>query len=412
MRTSQTFSILFWVYASRVKNNQTNLYVRISIDSRRVNISLKSKVPFDLWDSSRQLVDGNSKQAREANNLISETRTKIFQNYQDLRFQNKKVTADLLKSNFLGEGPRDKTLLDILEYHKLKIEKTLAKGSIRNFGVTEKYVLRFLNEELKTTNIYLNELNYKFINDFANFLFNYWPKGHVNAMSHNTVMKHLQRLRKIITLAFHLEWIEKDPFIRWKPTFQKKERDFLNLNELKQIEDFNFHNERLDRVRDLFVFSCYTGISFTDMNDLTKDNIRIGMDSQKWIFTSRNKTKAKVKIPLLDKALEVLEKYESHPMTEITQSLLPVITNVKVNLYLKEVADLCDIKKNLTFHMARHTFATTVTLSNGVPIETVSKLLGHTKIATTQIYARVLEDKLSQDMSVLSNKLRNSKPNF
>jgi site-specific recombinase XerD len=394
-----------------VKNNQTNLYVRISIDSRRVNISLKSKVPFDLWDSSTQRVDGNSKQAREANNLISETRTKIFQNYQDLRFQNKKVTADLLKSNFLGEGPRDKTLLDILEYHRQKIEKTLTKGTIRNFGVTEKYVLKFLNEELKTTTIYLNELNYKFINDFANFLFNYWPKGHVNAMSHNTVMKHLQRLRKIVTLAFHLEWVEKDPFIRWKPTFQKKERDFLNLSELKQIEDFNFHNDRLDRVRDLFVFSCYTGISFTDMNDLTKDNVRNGLDGQKCLFTSRNKTKAKVKIPLLDKALEILEKYDKHPMTEITQSLLPVITNVKVNLYLKEVADLCDIKKNLTFHMARHTFATTVTLSNGVPIETVSKLLGHTKIATTQIYARVLEDKLIQDMSELSRKLRNWKPN-
>jgi site-specific recombinase XerD len=411
MRTSKTFSILFWVYASRVKNNQTNLYVRISLDSSRVNISLKSKVPFDLWDSSTQRVDGNSKQAREANNLISETRTKIFQNYQDLRFQNKKVTADLLKSNFLGEGPRDKTLLDILEYHKQKIEKTLTKGTIRNFGVTEKYVLKFLSEELKTTTIYLNELNYKFINDFANFLFNYWPKGHVNAMSHNTVMKHLQRLRKIVTLAFHLEWVEKDPFIRWKPTFQKKERDFLNLSELKQIEDFNFYNDRLDRVRDLFVFSCYTGISFTDMNDLTKDNVRNGLDGYKWLFTSRNKTKAKVKIPLLDKALEILEKYEDHPMTEISQSLLPVITNVKVNLYLKEVADLCDIKKNLTFHMARHTFATTVTLSNGVPIETVSKLLGHTKIATTQIYARVLEDKISQDMSILSRKLRNWKPN-
>ncbi|WP_286760624.1 site-specific integrase [Salegentibacter sp. UBA1130] len=412
MRTSKTFSILFWVYASRVKNNQINLYVRISLDSRRVNISLKSKVPFDLWDSSTQSVKGNSKQAREANNLISETKTKIFQNYQDLRFQNKKVTADLLKSNFLGEGPRDKTLLDILEYHKEKIEKTLTKGTIRNFAVTEKYVLKFLNEELKTTTIYLNELNYKFINDFANFLFNYWPKGHVNAMSHNTVMKHLQRLRKIVTLAFHLEWVEKDPFIRWKPTFQKKERDFLNLSELKQIEDFNFYNDRLDRVRDLFVFSCYTGISFTDMNDLTKDNVRNGLDGQKWLFTSRNKTKAKVKIPLLDKALEILEKYNEHPMTEISQSLLPVITNVKVNLYLKEVADLCDIKKNLTFHMARHTFATTVTLSNGVPIETVSKLLGHTKIATTQIYARVLEDKLSQDMSELSRKLRNWKPNI
>jgi len=409
MRTSKTFSILFWVYSSRVKNNQTNLYVRISLDSQRVNISLKSKIPFDLWDASAQRVNGNTREARESNNLIAETRTKIFHNYQDLRFQNKKITTELLKANFLGEGPKDKTLLDILDYHRQKIEKTLAKGSVRNFKVTEQYVRRFLREELKTNSVYLSELNYKFINDFSSFLFTCWPKGHVNAMSHNTIMKHLQRLRKITTLAFHLEWVDKDPFIRWKPTFERKERDFLNPNELKLIEDFNFYNDRLDRVRDLFVFSCYTGISFSDINDLTLNNIRIGLDGQQWIFTLRNKTKTKVKIPLLDKALEIIGKYQGHPMTEITQSLLPVITNVKVNLYLKEVADLCDIRKNLTFHMARHTFATTVTLSNGVPIETVSKLLGHTKIATTQIYARVLEDKLSKDMSDLSRKLRNGK---
>ena len=407
MRTSKTFSILFWVYSSRVKNNQTNLYVRISLDNQRVNVSLKSKIPYDLWDATAQRLNGNSKLAKESNNLIDETRTKIFQNYQDLRFQNREVTAELLKANFLGEGPKDKTLVDILDYHAQKINGTLTKGTIRNFKITENYIYRFLKEELHTNSIYLSELNYKFINDFSNFLFTYWPKGHINAMSHNTVMKHVQRLRKIVTLAFHLEWIDKDPFVRWKPTFEKKERDFLNSNELKIIEDFIFHNERLDRVRDLFIFSCYTGISFSDINQLTKDNIRIGLDGQKWIFTFRNKTKTKVKIPLLDKALELIEKYEDHPMTAIAGSLLPLITNVKVNFYLKEVAELCDIKRNLTFHMARHTFATTVTLANGVPIETVSKLLGHTKIATTQIYARVLEDKLSNDMSDLSKKLRN-----
>ncbi|MCL6218992.1 site-specific integrase [Zunongwangia pacifica] len=406
MRTSKTFSILFWVYSSRVKYNQTNLYVRISLNSHRVNISLKAKIPFDLWNATAQRIDGNTKEAKEANTLINETRAKIFQNYQDLRFQNKEVTAELLKANFLGEGPGDKTLMDILEYHRQKIDKTLAEGSVRNFKVTEKYLLRFLREELKTNSIYLSELNYKFINDFSNFLFTCWPKGHVNAMSHNTVMKHVQRLRKIITLAFHLEWVDKDPFVRWKPTFEKKERDFLNINELKQIEDFEFYNDRLDRVRDLFVFSCYTGISFSDINDLNESNIRTGLDGQKWIFTLRNKTKTNVKIPLLEKPLKILVKYQSHPMTEITKSLLPIITNVKVNLFLKEVAELCDIQKNLTFHMARHTFATTITLSNGVPIETVSKLLGHTKIATTQIYARVLEDKLSKDMSELSKKLK------
>ena len=334
MRTSKTFSILFWVYSSRVKNNQTNLYVRISLDNQRVNVSLKSKIPYDLWDATAQRLNGNSKLAKESNNLIDETRTKIFQNYQDLRFQNREVTAELLKANFLGEGPKDKTLVDILDYHAQKINGTLTKGTIRNFKVTENYIYRFLKEELHTNSIYLSELNYKFINDFSNFLFTYWPKGHINAMSHNTVMKHVQRLRKIVTLAFHLEWIDKDPFVRWKPTFEKKERDFLNSNELKIIEDFIFHNERLDRVRDLFIFSCYTGISFSDINQLTKDNIRIGLDGQKWIFTFRNKTKTKVKIPLLDKALELIEKYEDHPMTAIAGSLLPLITNVKVNFYL------------------------------------------------------------------------------
>ena len=208
MRTSKTFSILFWVYSSRVKNNQTNLYVRISLDNQRVNVSLKSKIPYDLWDATAQRLNGNSKLAKESNNLIDETRTKIFQNYQDLRFQNREVTAELLKANFLGEGPKDKTLVDILDYHAQKINGTLTKGTIRNFKVTENYIYRFLKEELHTNSIYLSELNYKFINDFSNFLFTCWPKGHINAMSHNTVMKHVQRLRKIVTLAFHLEWID------------------------------------------------------------------------------------------------------------------------------------------------------------------------------------------------------------
>ena len=227
-------------------------------------------------------------------------------------------------------------------------------------------------------------------------------------MSHNTVMKHLQRLRKIVTLAYHLEWIDKDPFIRWKPTFENKQREFLNANELSNLETYAFPLERLDRVRDLFVFSCYTGISYADIVKLTADNIVLGMDGNRWIYTKRQKTKTPVKIPLLDKAESIIEKYIENPITIISETLLPVLTNEKINLYLKEIADAIGIKKNLTFHMARHTFATTVTLSNGVPIETVSKLLGHTKLATTQIYARVLDNKISADISLLRKKLANS----
>ena len=164
------------------------------------------------------------------------------------------------------------------------------------------------------------------------------------------------------------------------------------------LERYKFPIKRLDRVRDLFIFSCYTGISYADIIALTKTNLMIGEDKNLWIITKRQKTGSPVKVPLLEKAEKILNKYEDHPVTEVTQSLLPVISNEKVNLYLKEIADAAQIKKNLTFHMARHTFATTITLSNGVPIETVSKLLGHNKIATTQIYARVIDSKISTDM--------------
>jgi site-specific recombinase XerD len=161
----------------------------------------------------------------------------------------------------------------------------------------------------------------------------------------------------------------------------------------------------LNFVKDLFVFSSYTGISFIDMNQLTRDNIIKGIDGNDWIITKRQKTKTPVKIPLLDKAKELIHKYEDMPRVIATNSLLPVFSNQRINSYLKETADICGIKKNLTFHMAIHTFSTTITLSNGVPIETVSKLLGHTKIATTQIYARVIERKVGEGMNTLSLKL-------
>ena len=285
----------------------------------------------------------------------------------------------------------------------------MASGTIRNFGVTEGYINKYLNRVLKTTDIFIKQLDYKFICDFESFLHCFWPKGHPKAISQNTVMKHIQRLRKMVTLAYHLEWLDRDPFVRWKPTYEKRERGFLSENELSNLESYNLPIERLERVRDLFVFSSYTGISYADIITLNHLNILIGIDGNNWIVSKRQKTRMPIKVPLLDKAQELINKYQGHPMSVITETLFPVITNEKLNLYLKEIADACGIKKNLTFHMARHTFATTVTLSNGVPIETVSKLLGHTKIATTQIYAKVIEKKVSKDMDSLKNKLRGRK---
>ncbi len=405
MRSNATFSVLFWLYTKRAINNKAGIYARITVNGKRVNISLKVKADVTKWDSKRQRLKGNSQESKIANQFIDQTNAKLYQIYNELKISGQLITPQLLKATFLGETENSKTLQEILSYHNEKIATTLSKGTIRNFGITEKYINKYLNKRLKTNDIYLSELNYKFLTDFETFLHNYWPKGHPKAMKRNTVMKHLQRFRKIITLAYHLDWVAKDPFLRWKPVYEKTNREFLTDHELNNLRNYHFPIDRLDRVRDLFVFSCYTGISYADIMNLNTNHVVKGIDGNNWIITKRQKTKNPVKVPVLPIAQELIDKYNNHPITQVTNTLLPVITNEKLNLYLKEVADACGIKKNLTFHMARHTFATTITLSNGVPIETVSKLLGHTKIATTQIYARVLENKIADDMEILKQKI-------
>lgn len=406
MSTSNTFSILFWINSSRAKNYLTAVQARITVNGKRATISLKLKADIRSWDKEKQRAKGNKEKSRMLNLYLDQVYAQLVQCYQELRFKNQLITAQLIKATYLGFDGDSKTLLELIKYHNNKISNTLAVGSIRNFSITENYIIKFIAKEKKTSNIFLKKLDYKFLCDFESYLANYWPKGHPKGMGQNTIMKHIQRLRKIVTLAYHMEWIDKDPFVRWKPVFEKREREFLSEFELQNMEVKEFELKRLERVRDLFIFSCYTGISYIDVMNLTQDNISLGIDGNNWIFTNRQKTKTKVKIPLLPKAQNLINKYKLHPMTMDTGTLFPKITNEKLNSYLKEVAYRCGIKKNLTFHMARHTFATTITLSNGVPIETVSKLLGHTKIATTQIYARVLERKVSNDMMMLKEKLK------
>lgn len=409
MKTSSTFSILIWINASRAKNNEADLFARVTVNQKRANISLKRKININSWDKAKSKLKGNSVIARKENQYIEQVKAKLHKIHIDLGNQEKLITAKLIKSTFLGEGENSKSLNDLIEYHSSKIEGTFAAGTIRNYEVTEGYIKKFLKEKKKTTDVFLKQLDYKFICDFENFLHCFWPKGHPKALGQNTVMKHIQRLRKMITLSYNLEWIDKDPFRRWKPTFEKTYRQFLTENELSNLETYEFISERLDRVRDLFVFSCYTGIAYADIMNLTRNNLLPGIDGNNWIITSRQKTKTLVKVPILQKAQFLIYKYSEHPMTKVTGTLFPIITNEKLNSYLKEVANFTGIKKNLTFHMARHTFATTVTLTNGVPIETVSKMLGHTKISTTQIYAKVIERKVSDDMNILRDVLNKNK---
>ena len=409
MKTTSTFSILFWADLARAKDRQASIYARITVNGKRATLSLKRKVPVSDWDAHKGRARGTNQNTRILNSYLEEVNSSLFKSYQDLRNERKLITSHAVKARYLGEDEQNHSITDIINYHKEDMEGKLKWGTQKNYYTTQNYVFNFLLKTYKTTDMYLRELNYDFIIKFEKHLREHVPKDHQKKMGNNTVMKHIERLRKLINLAFKLGWIERDPFLNFKAQFIKNERGFLSLEELKVIEEKQFTIERLQLVKNLFVFSCYTSLSYIDVINLSQDNINIGIDGELWVHYSREKTSKVIRIPLLPKALEVIEIYKGDPKSIAQGSVFPRISNQKLNSYLKEIADVCGIKKNLTFHIARHTFATTVTLSNGIPIETVSKLLGHSRISTTQIYAKVIEQKASDDMKKLRDQFLNTK---
>lgn len=405
MRTSQSFSILIWAYLKRAKNNQASLYARITINGKRVNISLKERVDIGLWNPKLQKAKGNSATSRIVNHFIAQVKADIMQCYRDLTNGARVVTPQLIKARYLGEDKETHSLRDLFLYHNETMEHKLCSRTLSHYRTSQKYILSYLTKDYESSDMFLRDLDYKFLVGLESFLRNYRTAHHNGSIGNNTTMKHIQRLRKMINLACHMEWIDRDPFRKFKQTIIKRERGFLTDLELKKIEGLESSIERIMVVRDLFVFSCYTGISYIDIMKLDRSCVKQGIDGNRWIMDTRNKTGTPFKIPLLPTTERLIAKYLYHPRTQIHRGLMPSLSNQRLNSYLKEIADLCGITKNLTFHMARHTFATTVTLSNGVPIETVSKMLGHTSLATTQIYARVIEKKISEDMENLKVRL-------
>ena len=352
---------------------------------------------------------GKSPYAKELNQFLEQERSTLFQCYQDLRMEGAVISAETIKSRYFGDREHLFSLEDIFEYHNNNMFSKLKRNTTRLYITSQNYIRGFVKKEYGRKNIYLKELDYSFVIKFENYLRAVKPRHYRKNLQHNAVMKHIQRLRKMITLAYHLDWIEKDPFVKFKPHLERRERGFLTPEELECLESVKLEIPRLKKVRDIFIFSCYTGISFGDLILLTPQNLVIGIDKKFWIITRREKNGNQVKVPLLAKAMNLLEEYKNNEECRLKNSLLPTITNQKANSFLKEIAVKCSIKKNLTFHLARHTFATTVALSNGVPIETVSKILGHKKLSTTQIYAKVIERKVGEDMELLQQKL--NKPN-
>ena len=400
-----TLGIHFVLRMNKITNGIAPIYARITVNSKRCEISIKRKIPVENWNIGKGVAKSSSSENKQLNSYLEQIRKMMVQSYQDLVLSKQVVTAEAIKNKFLGLDISDMTLCKLIDYHNTNCKETLRWGTLKNYFTTQKYIELFLKEKYRTTDIYLASLNYKFLVDFEYFLRKYSPDDYHKSMENNTVMKHIERLRKMIKMAIRYEWMEKDPFISFQQKFHRVERGFLFEEELKRIEEKEFSIPRLQYVKDLFVFGCYTGLAYIDVIQLSPENIQIGIDKQYWLFTNRVKTDNPVRIPILPVAMDIINKYKNDLKAIVQNRLFPNISNQKLNSYLKEIADLCQISKNLTFHLARHTFATTVTLTNGVPIESVSKMLGHSKISTTQIYAKVVEKKLGEDMKKLKERL-------
>jgi integrase len=297
---------------------------------------------------------------------------------------------------------KDKSLMGVYREHIKHVSdlvgKEYAKGTLKRFKAAFSSLEAYMLDK-KINDIKLRELNYQFITNYEFFL------KTVRNIEHNTAMGIIKKLKKMVRICVANDWLEKDPFMNYKVKIRETNRPYLLQDELDRIMTLRFTSERLANVRDIFVFCCYTGLAYADVRKLRRADIVIGHDGEKWIHTGRVKTETPTRIPLLPHALRILEAYKDDPQCLHMDKLLPVMSNQKMNEYLKEIADRCEINKKITFHTARHTFATTVTLTNGVPIETVSKMLGHKTLRTTQQYAKILDQKVGEDMRVLRDKL-------
>ena len=397
-----TFNILFYLKRNGQKaNGKMPIMGRITVNGLAVQFSAKIEVKPENWNVKAGKAVGRNVEVQETNNVLESIKATITKIYRDLQEKENNVTPERIKNIFLGIEVKHQMLLELFKRHNEDVEKLIgiskAKATYQKYEVTRKHLTSFIRERYNISDISFKEINHMFISDFEVYLLT------TAGCKSNTTAKFMQFFKRIIILARNNGWIHHDPFANYKIRIDKVDRGYLTQEEIETIMQKRFVTKRLEQVRDIFIFSCFTGLAYIDVKNLREKHIRTSFDGNLWAMTKRQKTNVSANIPLLDIPKQIIEKYKG---TLPNEAVLPVLSNQKMNSYLKEIADVCGIVKDLTFHLARHTFATTITLAKGVPIETVSKMLGHTNIKTTQIYARITDSKIGYDMSILAGKLR------
>ena len=397
----ETMSILFFIKKTKLlKNGEAPICLRLTLNKQIAEIRIKRSILVNRWSPAKGCALGKDRVAKELNSYLEAIRLKIHQIHRELVLDmSAPVTANAIMNRYCGNDV--KMLLEVFEDHNDKcralIGKEYVEGTVRKFDTTLLYLKQFLKQRYRKDDIPLPEINQEFVRDFEFFL------KTEKSCQNNSALKHIKNFRKVIRIAIGNDWIKRDPFFGLRFKAEEVNVDFLSNDELKRIRQKKITIPRLERIRDIFVFCCFTGLAFVDVSQLTAEDLIKDAQGNMWIRKMRQKTKEMCNIPLLDIPLEILRRYAEHPTCQKKNRLLPVPCNQKMNSYLKEIADLCLINKTLTTHVARHSYATSVCLANGVSIENVAKMLGHSNIKMTQHYARVLDSSILRDMNNVKN---------
>ncbi|WP_428327894.1 site-specific integrase [Mucilaginibacter sp.] len=402
MRT--TLSLLFSL--RKPKNYQSGempIYLRITVDGQRTEMAISRKCDPERWDAVTGRPIGSKVESRTLNAYLDDIQFKIHELQRRMSDADELITAETVKNRFVGKAEKARTLVAIFEDHNTKMKSLVGqefeKSTLQRYETCLMHCKEFMQWQYNISDIPVTKINFAFLTDFEYYL------RSVRKCGNNSAIKYIKNLGKIVRICLGNGWLTVDPYLNYKPKQKAVHREVLTKEELDRLSKKKFGVERLSTVRDMFVFCCYTGLAYVDVHKLKRSELVKGADGDLWIYTNRQKTDTLSRIPVLPTALSIIRAYEDHPQCVVKDILLPVMSNQKMNAYLKEIADLCKINKPLTFHIARHTFATTVTLNNGVPIESVAKMMGHTSIKTTQIYAKVMDHKISSDMQLLREKL-------
>ncbi|HEX5024562.1 MAG TPA: site-specific integrase [Agriterribacter sp.] len=402
MRTTHSFAIDFIIRRCKENKDKAMIFARITVDGERKEISLKEIINSDDWNNGQQKLKGKSTQPKGINNCIDDARFRLKQKYRALEESGSIITAETIKQAYLGVQSMQKqyTLTELLDYYYRIWKDKLKDGSLKNYRTTIAYLKLFVVHHYGTSRVFLSRADMQLATEFEYYLRNNPIKQH-DPCRGNGVAKHIQRLKRILNWAVEIDWLKINPVEKYSCPLKRSKRKKLDIRELLVLQEKAFQDKTLNLVKDLFIFSCYTGLAYADVIQLKPCDIQKDNNGILWCRIFRQKTDGLSQVPLLKPALAILNKYEGQSPGRI----FPYLTNQAINRCLKVMQEACAISVPLTFHIARHTFAKTIALKNGVPLESIQLMLGHSKISTTQIYADVDEEKILQDMQGIDQKL-------